>query len=133
MDEAVLKYYRRLLKENFPNAGELDTPSVFVEAIGQEMINCSEGNYMELYLQVADRRITDIKYVCVCEPVTNVAVEVLCTLVKRKTLDEAAGLMEEPFYQFVGSRDEEFRDKVCGLLKLLNEGIVRYHNLTNTV
>ena len=128
MDEAVLKYYRRLLKENFPNAGELDNPSVFVEAIGQEMINCSEGNYMELYLHVADRRIADIKYLCVCEPVTNVAVEILCNLVKGKTLDEAAGLTEKPFYQFVRSQDEEFRDKVCGLLALLNEGIARYHN-----
>jgi NifU-like protein involved in Fe-S cluster formation len=134
MDEAVIKYYRRLLREDFPNAGELDDPSVFVEAIGEEMINCGEGNYMQLYLQVADRRITDIKYLCVCEPVANVAVEVLCTLVKKKTLDEAAGLTEEPFYQFVGSRDEELRNKVWGLLELLNEGIARYHNFrSNTV
>jgi NifU-like protein involved in Fe-S cluster formation len=125
MDEAVLKYYRRLLKENFPNAGELDHPSVFVEAIGEEMINCGDGNYMQLYLQVADRRITDIKYLCACEPVANVAVEVLCALVKGKTLDETAGLTEEPFYQFLGCRDEEFRKKVVDLLELLNEGIAR--------
>jgi NifU-like protein involved in Fe-S cluster formation len=133
MDEAVLKYYRRLLKENFPNAGELDHPSVFVEAIGDEMINCGEGNYMQLYLQVADRRITDIKYLCVCEPVANVAVEVLCTLVKGKALDEAAGLTEEPFHQLVGSWDEELGTKVWGLLKLLNEGITRYHNCGSNI
>lgn len=126
-----MKHYRRLLKEYFPNAGELDRPSIFVEAIGEEMINCGPGNYMELYLQVADGRITDVKYLCVCEPAANVAVEVFCTLVKGKTLDEAAGLTEEPFYQVVGSRDQELGTKVRGLLKLLNEGIISYHSATH--
>jgi NifU-like protein involved in Fe-S cluster formation len=130
MDEAVIKYYRRLLREDFPNAGELDDPSVFVEAIGEEMINCGDGNYMQLYLQVADRRIADIKYLCACEPVANVAVEVLCTLVKGRTLDEAAGITEELFYQFLGSRDEGLRQKARGLLALLNEGIASYHAQT---
>ena len=60
----------------------------------------------------------------------NVAVEVLCTLVKGKTLDEAAGLTERAFYQFLDCEDEELRMKVRGLLELLNEGIARYHTLT---
>jgi NifU-like protein involved in Fe-S cluster formation len=119
VDEAVIKYYRRLLKEDFPHAGALDNPSVFVEAI---------GHYMQLYLQVANHRIADIKYLCSCEPSANVAVEVLCTLVKGKTLDEAAGLKAEAFNQLLGSREEELQKKVGGLLELLNEGIARYHN-----
>ena len=124
MDEAVIKYYRRLLREDFPNAGALDNPTVFVEAIGQKMIDCGNtGNYMQLYLRVADRRIEDIKYLCSCEPVANVAVEILCTFVRGMTLDEVSGLTEEPFYQFLGSRDDELRKKVRGLLELLNEGI----------
>ena len=124
MNQAVIKFYRRLLMEDFPNSGEVDQPSVFVEAIGQKMIDCGNtGNYMQLYLRVADRRIIDIKYLCSCEPVANVAVEILCTLVKGMTLEEAAGLTEESFYHFLGSRDEEFRKKVRGLLELLNEGI----------
>ena len=131
MDETVVKYYRRLLKEDFPHAGEIKDPTIFVEAIGERMIHCGNtGNYMQLYLQVADGRIADIKYLCSCEPVANVAVEVLCTLVKGKTLDEAAGLTEEAFYQFLGFEDEELRMKVRGLLELLNEGIARYHTLT---
>ncbi len=131
MDETVIKYYRRLLKEDFPNAGGLEHPSVFVEAIGAKMIDCSDpGNYMQLYLQVADCRIADIKYLCACEPVANVAVEVLCTLVKGKTLDEAAGITEEPFYQLLGSREEKLGKKVRGLLELLNEGIACYHTQT---
>ena len=131
MDETIVKYYRRLLKEDFPHAGEIKLPTIFVEAIGERMIHCGNtGNYMQLYLQVADRRITDIKYLCACEPVANVAVEVLCALVKGKTFDEAAGLTEEAFYQFLGCEDEELRKKVRGLLELLNEGIARYHILT---
>jgi len=127
MDEAVIKYYRRLLREEFPNSGALDNPSVFVEAVGAKMINCGNtGNYMHLYLRVAENWITDIKYLCACEPVANVAVEFLCSLVKGMTVDEAASLTEEPFYQFIESRDEKLRQKVQGLLALLNEGIAPY-------
>jgi NifU-like protein involved in Fe-S cluster formation len=130
MDEAVIKYYRLLLKEDFPNSGELDHPSVFIEAIGEKMINCGNtGNYMQLYLRVTDRRIVDIKYLCACEPVANVAVEIMCILVKGKTLEEAAGLTEEPFYRFLGSQDEGLRRKVRGLLELLNEGIADHDTL----
>ena len=124
MDQAVVQYYRRLLKEEFPNAGALDHPSVFVEAVGERLIDCGNtGNYMELYLRVVDGRIVDVKYRCACEPVANVAVEILCNLVKGRTLDEALGITEEPFYQLLGSRDERLGRKVRGLLQLLNEGI----------
>jgi NifU-like protein involved in Fe-S cluster formation len=124
MDQAVVQYYRRLLKEEFPNAGALDHPSVFVEAVGERLIDCGNtGNYMELYLRVLDGRIVDVKYRCACEPVANVAVEILCNLVKGRTLDEALGITEEPFYQLLGSRDERLGRKVRGLLQLLNEGI----------
>ena len=128
MDEAVIKYYRELLKRGFSPC-RLDRRShrSSWRAIGEKMIDCGNtGNYMQLYLQVADRRIADIKYLCSCEPTANVAVEVLCTLVKGKTLDEAAGLTEEAFYQFLGCEDEELRKKVRGLLELLNEGITRH-------
>jgi NifU-like protein involved in Fe-S cluster formation len=129
MDEAVIRYYRRLLREDFPHAGEIKLPTIFVEAIGERMIHCGNtGNYMQLYLQVADRRIADIKYLCACEPVANVAVEVLCTFVQGKTLDEATGLTEEAFYQFLGCRSDDLRQKVRGLLELLNEGITRYRD-----
>jgi NifU-like protein involved in Fe-S cluster formation len=131
MDEAIIKYYRRLLKEDFPNSGELEHPRIFVEAVGEHMINCGNtGNYMQLYFRVSDHRIEAIKYLCSCEPVANVAVEVLCTIAKGKTLDEAAGMTEEAFYQCLGSRDEELGRKARGLLALLNEGISRVQNPT---
>jgi NifU-like protein involved in Fe-S cluster formation len=124
MDQALIRHYRQLLREEFPNAGALDRPSIFVEAIGQKMIDCGNtGNYMELYLRVVDGRIADVKYRCVCEPVANVAVEALCNLVKGRTLAEASAITEEPFYQLLGSRDEQLGRKVRGLLQVLNEGI----------
>jgi len=127
MDEAVIKFYRRLLKEDFPNSGALDNPTIFIEAVGEKMINCGNtGNYMQLYLRVADGRITEIRYLCACEPAANVAVEGLCSLARGKTLEQAAGLTEESFYQLIGSRDEKLRGKVLGLLQLLKEGLAGY-------
>ena len=81
---------------------------------------------MQLYINVVNNRIENIKYMCVCDPTANVAVEILCTLVKGKTLDEAAGLAEQAFYQFLGSGGEELKKKARGLLELLKLGIVRY-------
>ena len=132
MDDAVIGYYRSLLKKDFPHAGEIENPSVFVEAVGERLINCGNtGNYMQLYLRSADHRIADIRYLCSCEPAANVAVEVLCTLVKGKTLDEAATLTEESFFQRVGSREEPFAQKVQGILALFHEALTRCRNSGN--
>jgi NifU-like protein involved in Fe-S cluster formation len=128
MNEAIIKYYRQLLTKDFPNAGELDYPFVFMEAIGQKMIDCGNtGNYMQLYFRVVNEHITVIKYLCSCEPVANVAVEVLCSLVKGMSLKEAAALTEEPFFQLLVTRDDDFRKKVNGLLEILREGIQNYY------
>jgi NifU-like protein involved in Fe-S cluster formation len=127
MEEAVTKYFRELLKRDFPHAGSFENASIFVEVIGERMINCGNtGNYMQLYIHVVDHVISDIKYLCSCEPTANVAVEVLCTLVKGKTLEEAAGLTKQAFYHFLGSEGEELQKKVRGVLELLNEGITQY-------
>ena len=127
MEEAIIKYYRRLLKVDFEHAGPIENASIFVEAIGERMIHCGNtGNYMQLYLNVVDNRIEDIKYLCSCEPTANVAVEVLCTLVKGKTVEEASATSEQAFYQMIGCEGEELRVKVRGLLEMLNEGITKY-------
>jgi NifU-like protein involved in Fe-S cluster formation len=127
VEEAIIKYYRRLLKVDFENSGSLENATIFVEAIGEKMIHCGNtGNYMQLYLNVVDNRIDDIKYLCSCEPTANVAVEALCTLVKGKSLEEASATSEQSFYQMIGCEGEELKIKVRGLLELLNEGIIRY-------
>ncbi len=127
MDEAVIKVYRNLLRQEFPNSGAIDAPSVFVEAVGEHLINCGNtGNYMQLYLRVDGERITEMRYLCSCEPVANVAVEAICTLVMGMTLTEVAGLTEEPVFQFVGSRGETLSKKTRGVLALLRDGIDQY-------
>lgn len=127
MDQAIIKYYRQLLKTDFQNSGPLENASIFVEAIGEKMVHCgNSGNYMQLYLNVADRKIADIKYLCSCEPTANVAVEALCTLVKEKSLDEALSVPEEALYEFIGCNADELKIKVRGLLEMLHEGIAGY-------
>ena len=98
MDEAVIKYYRNLLKADFPNSCELEKPSIFIEAVGEKLINCGNtGNYMQLYIRVIDDRIAEIKYLCSCEPTANVAVEVLCNLVKGKSIRRSIRISEQFF------------------------------------
>jgi NifU-like protein involved in Fe-S cluster formation len=81
---------------------------------------------MQLYINVVNNKIDDIKYTCSCDPTANVAVEILCTLVKGRTLDEAANIPEQAVYQFLGSDGEDLQKKVKGLKELLNIGISRY-------
>ncbi|HOG16021.1 MAG TPA: iron-sulfur cluster assembly scaffold protein [Syntrophales bacterium] len=127
MDDAVIKYYRYLLKTNFEHAGSLDDASIVLDAIGERAINCGEIDaFMKLYVRIADNRIEDIKYQCSCEPITNVAVEILCVLMKGKSLDEAATLTEESFSRFLESENEELRIRGKALLEFVMRGIERY-------
>jgi NifU-like protein involved in Fe-S cluster formation len=132
MDQGVINYYRKLLREDFPNSGAMDRPAIFVEAIGEKLINCGNtGNYMQLYLQVDAQKILEIKYLCSCEPVANVAVEVLCILVKGMKLAEAENLTEKPFFYLIDSQDEGLHNKIMGLLEMLKKGIEQYHTKLN--
>jgi NifU-like protein involved in Fe-S cluster formation len=127
VDEAIIKFYRHLLKTDFGNAGGMENPTVFLEAIGEKMVHCgNSGNYMQLFFRMDGLKLTDVKYLCSCEPAANVAVEVLCTLTKGLTLNEALRISEEEFYETIGSREEELQLKVRGLLEMLKEGISRY-------
>ena len=124
MDEAVKQLYRKLIKENFPNSREIEKPSVFLEANRRHMAHCSEsGNYIQLFIKIEDRRITDISYLCSCEPTTNVVLEILCELARGITLEEADHLMAEYFYQIIGSREETIRVTVQGVMGLFRAGL----------
>jgi len=127
MDEAVVKYYRNLLRTGFEHAGTLENPSIFLDTVGEKVTLCgSTGDFMQLFVKVEENRIADIKYNCCCDPNANVAVEILCILASGKTLDEASNLKEKAFFEFLGTSAEEFRKKVRGLLDLLILGIHRY-------
>jgi len=127
MDEAVIKYYRKLLRTRFQYAGSFENPSIYLDSIVSKVRICNHtADFMRLYVNVNNDTIDDIKYMCVCDPTANVAIEILCGLVKGKTLSEVASVTEKAFFQFLGTEDEEFAKKAKGLLELLNSGITQY-------
>jgi NifU-like protein involved in Fe-S cluster formation len=91
MDDVLIKYYRKLLKDGFRHSGTIENPTVFLNSVGERLRICAHAihNYIHLYLVIEKDVIKDIKYLCQCTPATNIAVEVLCGLVKGKTLEEA--------------------------------------------
>ena len=128
MDELVNLYYRKLCREGFPHTGSLEQPSIFLDTVGEKIRICSRFNqsYIHIYINISHDIIHTIKYLCTCDPATNVAVETLCYLIEGKTVKEAGSLTEESFSQVVGSRQEEFLKKARGVIELLHRGIERF-------
>jgi len=121
MDDAVAKNYRRLMKIRFVHFGSLVRPSIFLDSTGEMIYLCGTGNeFMQVYLNVTENQITDIKYSCFCTPAVNVAVEILCEQLKGKDLDEVSHLSEQTLCNYLGTEDSDFRKKSRGLLELLN-------------
>ena len=110
MDQAVIKYYRKLLKTGFKFYRSFENASIFLNNVGEKVLICtSTGDYMQLYVNVVNNRIVDIRYMYGYDPIANVAVEILCTLMKDKPLDEATAVKEKAFYQLLGSNGEELQ------------------------
>jgi NifU-like protein involved in Fe-S cluster formation len=128
MDEAVIKYYRKLLRYGFEFMGKCENPSIFLDTIGENIKVCAQvaQAYIHLYINIKDNIIDDIMYLCMCDPTANVAVEVMCSLVKGKTIEEVKQLTEEDFSRVVGSKGKNFLKSAGGLIKLLNRGMERY-------
>jgi NifU-like protein involved in Fe-S cluster formation len=128
MDELVVKYYRRLCRKGFEHTGELENPSIFLDTVGEKIRICSHVShaYMHIYICVCNGIINDIKYLCTCDPTANVVVEIMCGLVKGKTLQQAWALTEGSFTAALGGGGEEYRKKSRGIIELLHRGISRY-------
>ena len=128
MDQAVIKYYRSLLRIGFENAGSIENPSIFLDPVaeGKKGICGGPADYMNIFINIRNGTIDTIKYLCLCDPTANVAVEVLCGLVKGKTLEEAASIKENMILEAIGSNADELRKKATALLETLNLGITRY-------
>ena len=131
MDEIVIKRYRQLLRTGFEYAGSLENPSIFLDSVGERIRVCGgASNYMHIYINVVDDVIDDIRYLCLCDPTANVVIEILCSLVRGKTIEEAEALDGESFVAALGSRGEEFMQKAKGIIDLLGVGLTRYRNGT---
>ena len=127
MHEAITAYYQKLLKTGFEHIGKIENAAIFLETFEEFSPICGDtDDFLYLYIQVVDNFITDIKYQCNSDPITNVSIEILCTLVKGKTLDKAAFIKEEAFSQFLGCEDEMLQEKAKFLLELLKGEIFRY-------
>ena len=85
---------------------------------------------MNIYVMVEDDVITDIKYLCSCDPTANVVVEVLCDLAKGKTIEQARNLTKEEFFEAIGSDGGSVRRKVWGVIELLNRVFNRFEART---
>jgi NifU-like protein involved in Fe-S cluster formation len=127
MDEAVIKYYRKLLTVNFEYSGSLEKPSIFIKTGGRNLPICGGiGDHLEIYIKVENGIVSEIKYLCICNPVANVAIEILCSLAEGKSLHEVLALSTESFCRVLGSAGEDFQKKVNSLLELVSEEINNY-------
>jgi NifU-like protein involved in Fe-S cluster formation len=124
MDEAVIQYYKRLLKTGFENSGSFDNPSIFLEDDQTKFVLCGRtGDSLHVFINIRDDMIDNIKYLCTCGPTVNVVLELLCLLVKGKSLAEAKNLTVGDFSQVINSRGNEFLNKAGIAIELLKEGI----------
>ena len=130
MDEAVIKLYRKLIREGFNYTGSFENPSIFLDSIGENISICSKvaKSYIHLYIKIKDDRFEDIKYLCMCDPTANVAAEILCRLVKGKTINEVRQVTPDSFIGVLDGRSDDLAKKAAGLLELLGRGIERYQN-----
>jgi NifU-like protein involved in Fe-S cluster formation len=127
MDQAVIEYYRRLLRSGFGYAGKIENPSIFLDPAveGNNRICSGPVDYMNIYIKIRENVIEEIKYLCICDPTANVAVEALCKLMKGKRLKEAASMHEEKLLEEIGSNADELREKTSAIIELLRKGLSR--------
>jgi NifU-like protein involved in Fe-S cluster formation len=126
MDQVVIRYYRNLLKNGFAYAGSIENSSIFLDTVNENIPICGNvGDYLHLYLHIHDSVINDIKYLCTCDPTTNVAVEILCYLLKGKKVEEARAINKESFFEILEAQSLDLGKKAEGLMELLNRGLAR--------
>ncbi len=128
MDEAVAQKYRELLAKGFENAGSFENPTMFIDTKAEGVTICGKGesDYINIYVMVSNGVIDDIKYLCSCDPTANVVIEVLCELVRGKTIAQAKALTREQFYEAIGSDGGTVRRKVWGSIEMLNRVFGRF-------
>jgi hypothetical protein len=130
MEEAVIRYYRGLLKEGFKYAGKMENPDIFEDAVSEGLTICDQvsSNSLQLFIKVSGDVFEKVRYLCVCDPTTNVAVEILGALIEGKTIPEVEALTEASFSRLLGSESEELSKKAKGLIELLHRGIKQYRS-----
>jgi NifU-like protein involved in Fe-S cluster formation len=124
----VAEMYRKLNQQGFKNAGSIDGPTLFIDTKAEGVSICGQGrsDFMNIYVKATDGVVTEIKYLCSCDPTANVVVEVLCDLVRGKTLEQARTLAKEQFYEAIGTSGGSVSRKVWAAIQLMTLVIKRY-------
>jgi NifU-like protein involved in Fe-S cluster formation len=124
----VAEIYRRMTKEGFKNAGSIDNPTLFIDTKAEGVSICGQGrsDFMNIYLKATSGVVTEIKYLCSCDPTANVVVEALCDLVRGMTLEQARTLTKEQFYEALGTSGGSVPRKVWAAIELMTIVIKRY-------
>lgn len=133
MDPQIIKYYRHLLRNGFPHIGKMEDPDVFIDSIGEKIQVCgSIGRaYMHIFIRIVEDNIEKISYVCTCDPIANVVIEILSSLIEGKSMSEAERLTEADFVHALGTDAEDFRKRATGTIELVNRGLARYRGETD--
>jgi|WetSurMetagenome_2_1015567.scaffolds.fasta_scaffold402584_1 NifU-like protein involved in Fe-S cluster formation len=127
----IATLYRRMMQEGFKNAGSIEDPTVFIDSKAEGISICGQGrsDFMNIYIKAAEGMITDVRYLCNCDPTANVVVEFLCDMARGMTLDEAKSLKKEQFYKALGTSGGAVPQKVWGAIELMSQVIKRYEHL----
>jgi NifU-like protein involved in Fe-S cluster formation len=128
VNAVVAELYRKLMQDGFKNAGSIENPTVFIDSKAEGVSICGQGrsDFMNIYIKATDGVITDIKYLCSCDPTANVVVEVLCDLARGATFQQAKMLTKEQFFAAIGTSAGPVSQKVWRAIALITQVINRY-------
>jgi len=95
----MLRYNKKVMQHflNPKNVGKIKNPN----AIGTNA-NDRCGDIMKIYIKVKDNKIKDIKFQTLGCPAAIAASDVLCELVKGKTLEEAEKIKDKDITKKLG-------------------------------
>jgi NifU-like protein involved in Fe-S cluster formation len=81
---------------------------------------------MKIYLKIHAGIITDMRYLCLCDPTANVAIEILSGMLRNMTINDASKITPDKILRDVGSDGEELASKSSALVELIQKGLTRY-------
>ena len=107
MDDKVIQFYRKITREGYQFSGEIDYPSIFLDSSGEKIPLCSKSvdSYVNIYINIKDDIIGNVKYRHVGRPMSNVVAEIFCALLNGKSIEEAFDLTEQDFSDYLGTNE----------------------------
>jgi NifU-like protein involved in Fe-S cluster formation len=128
LDEAAVRYYRKLITDGFRFAGRLDEAAITLDAASENMRICDHvgTDSLQLFFSIQDGVVDKVRYLCMCDPTTNVTVEIFCVLAEGKSLQEIRKLTPDSFLKSLGGPSQNLEHKAENLLLLVEKGIAKY-------